>query len=92
MKIRLGGDDLFECVPLRANLAPSSEGLTDPGSAVVVHQLDVVPVGIEDECAVVAPVVLRALCGRSVALVSGRNRCAVEVVDGRVVGRGKRDV
>src|SRR6266542_3162462 len=59
---------------------------------VVVHDLDVVAVGIEHEGSVVAGVVERALAGRPVVAVAGTRQLAVERVDGLVVGRLERDV
>ena len=47
-------------------------GVVGPGSAVVIDDLDVVPVGVEHERAVVARVVDRALARRAVVLVARR--------------------
>src|SRR5262245_34179510 len=60
--------------------------------AVVTDRLDVVPVGIEHEGAVVARVVLGTLAGRAVVAVPGGDCDAVELVHGRVVRRGEADV
>jgi hypothetical protein len=61
-------------------------------SAVVVDDLDVVPVGVEDEGAVVAGVVDRALAGRAVVPVARGERGSVELAHGRVVGGGEGEV
>ena len=45
-----------------------SSGVVVHGSAIVVDHLDVVPVGVEDERAVVARVVHGALAGPAVVL------------------------
>src|SRR5947208_11269880 len=58
---------------------------------VVADSLDVVAVRVEDEGAVVARVVV-ALARASVVAVAGRERGAVELVDGLVVGRRKGHV
>ena len=62
------------------------------GSAVVVDDLDVVPVGVEDEGAVVAGVVDRALAWRAVVRVARGERGRVERAHGRVVGGGEGEV
>ena len=49
-------------------------GVVVHGSAIVVDDLDVVPVGVEDERAVVARVVHGALARPAVVLVSGGER------------------
>src|SRR4029077_2761032 len=63
-----------------------------PGSAVVVDDLDVVPVGVQDERAVVARVVDGALTGTAVVLVARGERGGVERPHGRVVLRPEREV
>ena len=62
------------------------------GSAVVVDDLDVVPVGVQDERAVVARVVDGALAGTAVVLVARGERGGVERPHGRVVLRREREV
>ena len=62
------------------------------GSEVVVDDFDVVPVGVQDERAVVARVVDGALAGTAVVLVSRGERGGVERPDGRVVLRREREV
>ena len=61
-------------------------------SAVVVDDLDVVPVGVQDERAVVARVVDGALAGTAVVLVARGERGGVERPHGRVVLRREREV
>src|SRR3989442_355306 len=53
-------------------------GVVVHGSAIVVDGLDVVPVRVEDERAVVARVVHGALAGATVVLISGGERGGVE--------------
>src|SRR5919201_14331 len=65
---------------------------TSGSLAVVVHGLDVVPVGIEHVRAVVAGVVDRALARLAVVAVAGGERNAVELLHGCVVRGGKREV
>src|ERR687898_1555008 len=67
-------------------------GVVGHGSAVVVDDLDVVPVGVQDERAVVAGVVDGALAGIAVVLVARGERSGVERPDGRVVVRREREV
>jgi hypothetical protein len=62
------------------------------GSAVVVDDFDVVPVGVQDERGVVARVVDGALAGTAVVLIALGERGGVERPDGRVVLRRERDV
>src|SRR4051795_6989453 len=63
------------------------------GSApVVVDDLDVVPVRVEHERAVVAGVVDRALARRAVVLVARRQRGGVERAHRGVLARGEREV
>src|SRR3954451_6477031 len=59
---------------------------------VVVDDLDVVPVRIEHERAVVALVVDRALARRAVVLVARRERRGVEGAHRGVLTRGAREV
>src|ERR1700684_158065 len=59
--------------------------------AVVVDDLDVVPVGIEHERGVVPVVVVGPLAGLAVALIAGRNRVGVTPAH-RVVVAGEGDV
>src|SRR5690349_5903205 len=63
-------------------------GLPLAGWTTVVHDLDVVAVGIEDEGRVIASVVDRALARRAVVQIAGRNCGAVERLDGGV-GSGR---
>jgi len=56
----------------------------------VVDDLDVVPIGVEDERAVVARVVNGSLAGAAVVLVAGGNRGGVELPHGPVVLRRER--
>jgi hypothetical protein len=58
----------------------------------VVDDLDVVPVRVEDERAVVTRVIDGALAGAAVILVARGERRSVERPHGRVVLRGERDV
>src|SRR5919108_6420759 len=68
-------------------------GLIGPGSAaVVVDDLDVVPVRVEHERAVVARVVNRALAGRALVLVARGERGSVERAHRGVLARGEREV
>ena len=68
-------------------------GVVGHGSAVVVvDDLDVVPVGVQDERAVVAGVVDGALAGPAVVRVARGERGGVEGAHGRVIGRGEREV
>jgi hypothetical protein len=53
-------------------------GIVGHGSAVIVDDLDVVPVGVQDERAVVARVVDRALAGTAVVLIARGERGSVE--------------
>src|SRR4051812_37579206 len=62
------------------------------GSAVVVDDLDVVPVGVQDERAVVPRVVDGALAGTAVILVAGGKRGGVERLHCGVVPRREREV
>jgi hypothetical protein len=64
-------------------------GVVGHGSAIVVDDLDVVPVGVEDERPVVARVVHGALAGAAVVLVSGGERGGVEGPHRGVVPAGK---
>ena len=59
---------------------------------VVVDDLDVVPVGVQHERAVVARVVDGALARTAVVLVARGERGGVERPDGRVVSCRERDV
>ena len=61
-------------------------------SAVVVDDLDVVPVGVQDERAVVARVVDGALAGTAVVLVARGESGGVERPHGRVVLRREREM
>src|SRR6266542_4166442 len=68
-------------------------GLVGHGSApVVVDDLDVVPVRVEHERAVVARVVDRALARLAVVLVARRERGGVERAHRGVLARGEREV
>ena len=58
----------------------------------MTHRLDVVPVGVEHEGAVVVRVVVRAQTRRTVVLAARRKRGLVERIDGRAVLRGDCDV
>src|SRR5438552_12203633 len=60
--------------------------------AVVIDRFYVISVGIEHVGAVVARVVDRPLARRAVVPVTGGERDAVELLNGRVVGGRKRDV
>ena len=60
--------------------------------AVVEDGFDVVAVGVEHEGGVVARVVLRPLARRAVVAEAGLERCAVECVHGRTIGRRERQV
>src|SRR5215207_545895 len=60
--------------------------------AVVVDDLDVVPVGVEHERAVVARVIDGALAGRAVVLVACGERGGVERAHRGVLARGEREV
>jgi hypothetical protein len=51
----------------------------------VAHRLDIVPVRIEHEGAVVVGVIVRPQAGRAVVLGAGRKRRLVERVDARAV-------
>src|SRR5918996_2160411 len=59
---------------------------------VVVHGLDVVPVWVENEGAVVAGVITPTLSRRAVVAVAGGERAAVELAHGRVVGNREGEV
>src|SRR3954449_11028620 len=59
---------------------------------VVIDDLDVVPVRVEHERAVVARVIDRALARRAVVLVARRERGGVERAHGGVLARGEREV
>ena len=58
----------------------------------MVDHLDVVPVGVQDERAVVARVVDGALAGTAVVLVARGERGGVKRAHGRVVLRREREV
>ena len=58
----------------------------------MVHDLDVVAVGIARERAVVAGVVFGPLAGSVVVAVASRRGGIVKRVDGRVPGCGKREM
>src|SRR4051794_4415338 len=68
-----------------ASLRHVPGGGVGDSSAVVVDDLDVVPVGVQDERAVVARVVDGALAGTAVVLVPRGQRGGVERPHGRVV-------
>src|SRR5438105_10925536 len=76
----------------RCSSLSGSYGTLRSLAAVVVHDLDVVAVGIEHEGAVVAWVVVRALAGSTVVAVPGLDGCAVKCVNGCIVAGGKRHV
>jgi hypothetical protein len=61
-------------------------------AAVVVDDLDVVPVRVEHERAVVARVVHHSLARRAVVLVARRERGGVERAHSGVLARGERKV
>src|SRR5439155_23461431 len=67
-------------------------GVVGHGSAVVVDDLEVVPVGVQDEGAVVARVVDGALAGTPVVLEARGERGGVERAHGHVVLRREGDV
>src|SRR4051795_2642047 len=73
----------------RAGWTPAGERGSAP---VVVDDLDVVPVRVEHERAVVARVVDRALARRAVVLVARRERGGVERAHRGVLARGEREV
>src|SRR3954447_8271218 len=73
----------------RAGWPPAGERGSAP---VVVDDLDVVPVRVEHERAVVARVIDRALARRAVVLVARRQRGGVERAHRGVLARGERDV
>src|SRR4051794_34834812 len=73
----------------RAGWPPAGERGSAP---VVVDDLDVVPVRVEHERAVVARVVDRALARRAVVLVARRERSGVERAHRGVLARWKREV
>src|SRR4051812_5399008 len=60
-----------------AAVAVVPAGPLEAGSPVVVDDLDVVPVGVQDESAVVARVVVGALAGSAVVLVARGERRGV---------------
>src|SRR3954468_18491475 len=68
-----------------AALDPETWRAGSHGSAVVGEDLDVVPVGVQDERAVVARVVDGPLAGSAVILVARGERGGVERPHGRVV-------
>src|SRR4029078_13376596 len=63
-----------------------------PASAVVVDDFDVVPIGVQDERAVVAGVVHGALPGSAVVLVAVGECGSVERAHGGVLAGGEREV
>src|SRR5687767_1682419 len=63
-----------------------------PNSSVVVHELDVVAVGVEHVGAVVALVVDRTLAQSALVAVAGVECCPVEGVDASVVTNRERHV
>src|SRR5436305_14224339 len=64
----------------------SVSGLVSPLTlAIVIHELDAQPAGIEDERAVIPRVVAGPLSRRAVVAVAGLDRSTVEGVDGRVL-------
>src|SRR3954451_7023155 len=73
----------------RAGGTPAGERGSAP---VVVDDLDVVPVRVEHERAVVARVIGRALARRAVVLVARRERSGVERAHRGVLARGEREV
>src|SRR5215210_3492726 len=80
-----------ECDDGPAAALPARTGVPRLG-AVVVHDLDVVAVGVEHERAVVPAVVVRTLPGRSVVAVARVCEGAVERIDRRVVLRLEGEV
>src|SRR5436190_14619923 len=74
------------------NVWPARCGGRRRRSAIVVDDLDVVPVGVEDERAVVARVVDGALAGPAVVRVSGGERGGVERPHRGVVPGGEGEV
>src|ERR671934_17345 len=74
------------------NVWPARCGRLRRRSAVVIDDLDGVPVGVEDKRAVVAGVVEGALAGTAVVLVARGERGGVERPHGRVVLRREREV
>src|SRR4051794_32385279 len=71
----------------------SVSGLDSPFSlAVVIHELDVQPAGVEDVGPVVARMVGRPDSRSAVVAVAGLDCGAVEGVDGRILGGGKGPV
>src|SRR4051812_9380180 len=92
----MGTDAILEASPSSCSLlcaSGSSGRLSGDGSgAVVVDDLDVVPVGVEDKRAVVARVVDRALSWRAVGLVALRQRGGVKRAHRSVLARGEREV
>src|SRR5688572_33510396 len=80
-------------------MKPSTETLietismaSDLGAAVVVDDLDVVPVGVQDERAVVAGVVHGTLPRTAVVLVAGGERGGVERAHRGVLAGGEGEV
>src|SRR5919201_1828681 len=61
-------------------------------AAVVVDELDVVPVRVEHERAVVARVIDRALARRAMVLVARRERSGMERAHRGILARGEREV
>ena len=58
----------------------------------MAHRLDVVAVGIEDECRVIIGVIVRPQAGSAIVSPAGPKCGNVESVDTRAVGRGDGDV
>src|SRR6266550_910396 len=75
----------------RCSAVKGSLGTAGSLVPVVADGLDVVAVGVKDEGAVVARVVV-ALARGAIVAEAGCERDAVELVDGRVVGRREGDV
>src|SRR3954463_13806245 len=75
--------------PSPTGRTPVSPRSSRASSAIVVHQLDVVAVGVEDEGAVVALVVDEPLARRAVVAIGGVDGDAVELLHGSIVARAE---
>src|SRR5918994_5458051 len=89
---RLAWASVRECPLLERSVRYGARRFAWRSSPVVVDDLDVVPVRVEHERAVVARVVDRALARRAVVLVARRERGGVERAHRGVLARGKREL
>src|SRR5581483_9182721 len=56
------------------------------------HRLDIVAVGIDQECGVISRAIVMAMAGRAVVAAAGLEAFCVEFLDRGMVGRAERDM